>query len=67
MATHFYCGTDGDLLKRKDFRSMKSLMGSRLGSALLQPDVLLEQSEGVSPVVSENGETPALGRSPRLL
>jgi hypothetical protein len=65
MATHFYCATDCDLFKRNDFRSSKSMMGSRLGSALIQPHDLLEQSEGVSPVTSERGETPTLGRSIR--
>jgi hypothetical protein len=63
MATHFYCQADGDLLTRKDCFSMKSLLGSRLGSALIQPHDLLQQSEGVSPTDSEKGGTPTLGRS----
>ena len=63
MATHFYCQADDDLLTRNDFFSMKSLLGSRLGSALIQPYDLLKQSEGVSPATSENGGTPTLGRS----
>ena len=63
MATHFYCGVDRDLLKRNGLVSMKSLMGSRLGAALIQPHDLLQQSEGVSPADSEKGGTPTLGRS----
>jgi hypothetical protein len=65
MATHFYCRADRDPLKRDDFFSMKSLLGSRPGAALIQPHDLLEQSEGVSPANSESGETPTLGRSLR--
>ncbi len=63
MATHFYCATDGDLRKQSDFFSMKSLLGSRLGSALMQPHDLLQQSEGVPPAISEKGGMPTLGRS----
>ncbi|MGA7700751.1 MAG: hypothetical protein WCB27_14175 [Thermoguttaceae bacterium] len=63
MATHFYCQADDDCLKRGDFFSTKSLLGSRLGSALIPPHDLLKQSEGVPPATSEIGGTPTLGRS----
>ena len=62
MATHFYCRADHDL-KRSDFFSMKSMLGSRLGSALIQPCDLLQKSEGVPPATTEKGGTPTLGRS----
>ena len=63
MATHFYCRAGDALLKPNDFFSMKSLLGSRLGAALIPPHDLLKQSEGVPPATSEIGGTPTLGRS----
>ena len=66
MASHYYCATDCDPLGRNELRSKKLLLGSRLGFALVQADKLLKQSEGVSPTVSEEGGTPALGRLARL-
>jgi hypothetical protein len=64
MATHFYCATDGDLRTQSDFFSMKSLLGSRVGSALIQPHDLHQQSEGVPPATVKGG-MPTLGRSVR--
>lgn len=62
MATHFYSRAEHGF-DRSVFFSKKSLMGSRLGSALIHPCDLLQKSEGVSPVSSQKNETPTLGRS----